>query len=125
MAIQGFAAKAIGKFFLEGTVPKRAGWGGVARIAARKLDILDYAAQLSDMASPPGNRLEALKGNRAGYHGNSSDELRWRDGRAKRCNRISSINRRRTVFRWERAGPLIVDIVHFNRGLGNGKTRTD
>jgi len=62
MAIQGFASDAIGRFFLEGAVPKRAGWAGVARVAARKLDILDYANTLADLASPPGNRLEALKG---------------------------------------------------------------
>jgi proteic killer suppression protein len=40
----------------------------VARIVARKLDMLDYAAVLTDLASPPGNRLEALKGNLRGFH---------------------------------------------------------
>ena len=30
--------------------------------------MLDYAATLSDLASPPGNRLEALRGDLAGYH---------------------------------------------------------
>ena len=96
MAIQGFAANAIGKFFLEGTVPKRTGWGGVARIAARKLDILDYASQLSDLASPPGNRLEALKRDRAGYHSIRIND-QWR-----------------VVFRWEDSGPTDVDIVDYH-----------
>lgn len=36
--------------------------------ARRKLLILDAAATLEDANSPPGNRLEALKGDRAGQH---------------------------------------------------------
>ena len=34
----------------------------------RKLKWLDVAQRLSDLASPPGNRLEALKGNQRGRH---------------------------------------------------------
>ena len=34
----------------------------------RKLDYPDAAAVLNDLRAPPGNRLEALKGNRAGQH---------------------------------------------------------
>ena len=68
MAIQGFASRAVEKFFVEGIVPKRAGWAGVAKVVARKLDMLDYAHQLSDLKSPPGNRLEALKGDLSGFH---------------------------------------------------------
>ena len=34
----------------------------------RKLDMLDAAEVLGDLASPPGNRLEALKGDRKGQH---------------------------------------------------------
>ena len=43
----------------------------MARVVARKLDMLDYADRLSDLASPPGNRLEALKGDliRSESHG--------------------------------------------------------
>lgn len=37
-------------------------------VAVRKLSALDYAAQLSDRAWPPGNGLEALKGDRKGQH---------------------------------------------------------
>jgi proteic killer suppression protein len=66
MAIQGFAGRAVQRFFLEGAIPKGAGWARVARVVARKLDMLDYAEQLSDLASPPGNRLEALRGDLVG-----------------------------------------------------------
>lgn len=34
----------------------------------RKLKLLDVAVLLSDLASPPGNRLEALKGSQQGRH---------------------------------------------------------
>lgn len=37
-------------------------------VAMRKLSVIDYAAQLSDLASPPGNQLEPLKGDRKGQH---------------------------------------------------------
>jgi proteic killer suppression protein len=37
-------------------------------VARRKLKWLDVAQRLSDLASPPGNRLEALKGDRRGRH---------------------------------------------------------
>ena len=40
----------------------------IQRIAARKLDYLDAAADLDDLRSPPGNRLEALKDDRVGQH---------------------------------------------------------
>ena len=96
MAIQGFASSAIRKFFFDGAVPKRSGWGGVARIAARKLDILNYAEQASDLASPPGNRLEALKGDRAGLHSIRIND-QWR-----------------VIFRWEDSGPTDVDIVDYH-----------
>ncbi len=36
--------------------------------AAKKLDALDSADELTDLRIPPGNRLEALKGDRAGQH---------------------------------------------------------
>lgn len=37
----------------------------ILRVATRKLTQLDNAAELRDLASPPGNRLEALRGDRA------------------------------------------------------------
>ena len=43
-------------------------FSGIARVALRKLIQLDAAGQLSDLRVPPGKRLEALKGNRAGRH---------------------------------------------------------
>ncbi|MBX3322013.1 MAG: type II toxin-antitoxin system RelE/ParE family toxin [Phycisphaeraceae bacterium] len=38
------------------------------RVALRKLVMLDAAATLDDLRIPPGNRLEALKGERKGQH---------------------------------------------------------
>jgi proteic killer suppression protein len=43
-------------------------YGAISRTAIRKLIQLDEAIQLSDLAAPPGNRLEALKANRLGQH---------------------------------------------------------
>ena len=96
MAIQGFSRPEIETFFREGAVPRRAGWAGVARVAARKLDMLDYAEALNDLASPPGNRLEALKGELDGLYSIRIND-RWR-----------------VVFRWTPAGPAEVDIVDYH-----------
>lgn len=38
------------------------------KVARRKLEMLNAAAVLADLRSPPGNRLEALRGNRKGQH---------------------------------------------------------
>jgi toxin HigB-1 len=38
----------------------------IERAARRKLEILHAAERLEDLRAPPGNRLESLKGNRAG-----------------------------------------------------------
>ena len=43
-------------------------YNNITRVALRKLIQLDEAIVIEDMAVPPGNRLEALKGNRAGQH---------------------------------------------------------
>lgn len=40
----------------------------MAAVAERKLQQIDSAETLEALRSPPGNRLEALKGNRAGQH---------------------------------------------------------
>ena len=40
----------------------------IARVAMRKLIQLDEAIAIEDLAVPPGNRLEALKGDRLGQH---------------------------------------------------------
>jgi toxin HigB-1 len=59
------------------------------RSARRKLLILHRAKSLGDLAALPGNRLEALKGDRAGQHSiRINDRWRicfvWRDGAAQR-----------------------------------------
>jgi len=41
---------------------------GIDRVARRKLRMLEAAKLLGDLASPPGNRLEAQVGNRKGQH---------------------------------------------------------
>ena len=57
----------------------------IATFAGRRLDMLDAAQSLSDLRSPPGNRLEALRGRRAGQHSiRINDQWRicfvWTDG---------------------------------------------
>lgn len=56
--------------------------------AYRKLAILATAARLDDLRAPPGNRLEALRRDRAGQHSiRINDQWRvcfvWRDGGAE------------------------------------------
>ena len=53
----------------------------------RKLGLVDAAEKLEDLRSPPGNRLEKLKGSRAGQHSiRVNDQWRicfnWRGGNA-------------------------------------------
>jgi proteic killer suppression protein len=60
----------------------------VLRVAARKLDMLNAAADLRDLRMPPANRLEALKGTRSGFHsirinGRYRIVFQWIDGNAK------------------------------------------
>jgi len=57
------------------------------RAALRKLVMLDAVVQLTELRSPPGNRLEALKGDRAGQFSiRINDQWRicfvWRNGKA-------------------------------------------
>lgn len=54
---------------------------------AKKLDLINAAAKLDDLRIPPGNRLEALKGDLAGYHSIRINDqwrivLKWEDGAA-------------------------------------------
>ena len=68
----------------------------VAGVARRKLVQLNNAGALQDLAAPPGNRLEALKGDLVGRH----------------SIRINS--QWRIVFRWSPAGPGEVEIVDYH-----------
>ena len=43
-------------------------WRSLESVARRKLELLDAAASLEFLRVPPGNRLEALRGDRAGQH---------------------------------------------------------
>jgi proteic killer suppression protein len=66
------------------------------RVAIRKLVQLDAAVSLTDLALPPGNRLEYLKGNREGQ---------W----------SIRINRQwRICFGWTDQGPIEVEIVDYH-----------
>ena len=68
----------------------------VELVARRKLRQLEIAARLDDLRIPPGNRLEALKADRAGQH----------------SIRINA--RYRVCFRWTAAGPEDVEIVDYH-----------
>lgn len=54
-----------------------AAFSGFARQALRKLDRINAAVTLLDLASPPSNRLEALKGDRRGQYSIRIND-RWR-----------------------------------------------
>ncbi|PBC06914.1 type II toxin-antitoxin system RelE/ParE family toxin [Mesorhizobium sp. WSM3859] len=60
----------------------------LVRVAQRKLFMLDNADELEDLRTPPGNRLEALKRDRAGQHSIRINDqfricFRWVDGGAE------------------------------------------
>ncbi|WP_449429008.1 type II toxin-antitoxin system RelE/ParE family toxin [Rhodanobacter umsongensis] len=62
-------------------------WVNIESVARRKLAQLNAAAMLDFLRVPPGNRLEALKGNRSGQHSiRINDQFRvcfvWKDGDA-------------------------------------------
>jgi proteic killer suppression protein len=68
----------------------------LATAARRKLLALDAAERLDDLHAPPGNRLEALKGDRAGAH----------------SIRINS--QWRIVFHWRDDGAHAAEIVDYH-----------
>jgi proteic killer suppression protein len=43
-------------------------WGNIAKVAMRKLGQIEASLNLNDLRVPPANRLETLKGDRAGQH---------------------------------------------------------
>lgn len=66
------------------------------RAAYRKLLILDAAEVLQDLRVPPGNRLEQLKGDRAGQHSIRVND-QWR-----------------LCFTWTDTGPMGVELVDYH-----------
>ena len=68
----------------------------IASVARRKLRQLEISARLEDLRVPPGNRLEALKGDRAGQYSIRIND-QWR-----------------LCFRWTAAGAEDVEIVDYH-----------
>jgi toxin HigB-1 len=66
------------------------------RVARRKLQYLHEAADLKDLKSPPGNRLEGLKGDLKGFHSIRIND-QWR-----------------VVFRWSGASAFDVQVVDYH-----------
>jgi proteic killer suppression protein len=64
--VESFASEETEKIF-RGQISKKFP-KDIQRTARRKLIYLDDAEDLQDLLAPPGNRLEKLKGNRAGQH---------------------------------------------------------
>ncbi len=94
--IQSFACKDTESFYKSGRLPKKVGWQAVKKVAARKLDMIDAAALLTDLKVPPNNKLEALKGDLKGY----------------RCIRIN--DQWRIVFKWINNGAYEVKICDYH-----------
>jgi len=65
-------------------------------VAFRKLDQIDSAVELNDLRVPPGNRLEALEGDRTGQH-----SIRIND-------------QYRICFVWTKNGAVEVEIVDYH-----------
>ena len=84
MAIQSFKCSETQDLFNLHRVRR---WTNIEVVALRKLRMLHATAVLLDLRIPPGNRLEALVGGRAGQHSiRINDQWRicfeWRDGHA-------------------------------------------
>ncbi len=78
----------------EGRCPRR--FRSIQAVAERKLQMLDAAQTLQFLRSPPGNRLEALAGERRG-HFSIRINVQWR-----------------VCFTWTDAGPCHVEIVDYH-----------
>ena len=65
MAIKSFKCAETESLFMRLRVKR---FVNIEAVARRKLEQLEWAEVLDDLRVPPGNRLEALKGNRAGQH---------------------------------------------------------
>lgn len=68
----------------------------IVKVARRKLDMMVQAVMLSDLQAPPANRLEKLKGDRAGQH-----SIRIND-------------QYRICFTWTEAGATDVEIADYH-----------
>jgi proteic killer suppression protein len=68
----------------------------IQETALRKLRMLNNAKVLGDLAVPPNNRLEALRGGRAGQHSIRIND-QWR-----------------ICFRWTDGGPSDVEIIDYH-----------
>ncbi len=68
----------------------------IRRVARRKLDQINQAVRLADLAAPPANRLEALRGDRQGQH-----SIRIND-------------QYRVCFRWTEQGAEDVEITDYH-----------
>ena len=78
----------------EGKSPRR--FKAFLPVAERKLSQLDAAQTLDFMKAPPGNNLEALKGDRKGQH-SVRINVQWR-----------------ICFVWTDTGPIDVEIVDYH-----------
>lgn len=94
MTIKSYRDGATERFHRDGVAPKA--WRAFAKAALRKLDMIDSAEDLRDLKSPPGNRLEPLKGDRKGQH-----SIRIND-------------QFRICFRWTKSGAEDVEIVDYH-----------
>ena len=91
--IRSFKDRTTQRFF-EGQ--RVAAFQGFANQAVRRLVLLDSAETLGDLAALPSNRLEALRGERAGQH-SIRINAQW-------C----------VCFRWTEDGPHEVEIVDYH-----------
>ena len=78
------------------TTGKTKRWSAIKNVAERKLLQLDNATTLDDLKSPPGNRLEALRGDREGQY------------------RIRINDQWRLCFVWTEKGATNVEIVDYH-----------
>ena len=82
--IRSFGDRRTEVLFRDQLVPD---FHGIARRAKRKLEAINAASRLSDLAVPPSNRLERLRGDLKDFHSVRINDqwrviFRWRDGEA-------------------------------------------